>query len=605
MKNRFLAFLVALFLLFPSFAVAAPSQYVDSTSGAVTSVSGSNGAMNVNLAAGTNVAGKVGIDQTTPGTTNGVQINGYSYIADPGNSTTTQLGAGATFTGTIQSSLNANQEDAQITAYSDQPYTVVVNQYVDAGGTQLAQTTTYTRAANTGLNIGYPINAWYFQVTIQNTGASTTTKLALQTTYGPMEQPYVTTNLGNSPSAINEINGVATNPGQLPVASADQYITGAASQSTLNNNILLASASSGWLDTTGYGSVAIQINASAGISGGVVSFVGSNDGINPVPIYLTNTANNTGVTSITPAASTNYYFIGQPTYRYVKAYISTAISGGTVQAYTELRVAPLAGQALPPGTNLIGGIGIIQVAGGSTSYASDPTATYRSLGVIQQGAASNTDVASAAKTTSGNSGVISDISGQAVSALVNVTAVSGTTPVMIASLYTSSDNGTTWKDVYDTQPITATGTYDIPYIAIGGRREWVWTISGSSPSFTFSITTMRGSVSPLIAHSFYDTTWTSTQAIGGSTKSFNIEGCKSVTLTANAGTITTTAPAFEIQFSSDNVNWYVASAPVTSVASSTVAVASTTGMTAKYARVYCSTAGSAATINYVNLYGTN
>ena len=99
-------------------------------------------------------------------------------------------------------------------------------------------------------------------------------------------------------------------------------------------------------------------------------------------------------------------------------------------------------------------------------------------------------VASAARTTTGNSGdqAIGD-KGVNLSVLVDVTAVSGTGPSMTLSVEWSQDGGATFAqaDPADTfTAITAAATKAKSFTIKGSHYRLVWTISGTTPSFTFS-----------------------------------------------------------------------------------------------------------------------
>lgn len=100
-------------------------------------------------------------------------------------------------------------------------------------------------------------------------------------------------------------------------------------------------------------------------------------------------------------------------------------------------------------------------------------------------------VASAARTTSGNSGPLIIVDkGSQVSLLADVTAVSGTTPSMTLSVEWSHD-GTTFAaaDPVDTHgaAITATAQRAKVYTVKGPYYRVVWAITGTTPSFTFSV----------------------------------------------------------------------------------------------------------------------
>lgn len=101
-----------------------------------------------------------------------------------------------------------------------------------------------------------------------------------------------------------------------------------------------------------------------------------------------------------------------------------------------------------------------------------------------------TIVASAARTATGNSGPL--VMGYApnINLEVNVSAVSGTTPSMTLSLQWSND-GVNFGSVDGTpdtfQPITTATTVEKQVTAKGLYMQVVWTITGTSPSFTFLI----------------------------------------------------------------------------------------------------------------------
>jgi len=107
----------------------------------------------------------------------------------------------------------------------------------------------------------------------------------------------------------------------LSTSQTDQYITGAGSQTTLNNNVILASAGSGSTDavsggTISYQSINIQIVPAAGtVTAGAITFEGSNDNFvsAAVPLVLYDQAAPTvfPVSTYTIVASTPRYFLRQ------------------------------------------------------------------------------------------------------------------------------------------------------------------------------------------------------------------------------------------------------------------------------------------------------
>jgi hypothetical protein len=107
-----------------------------------------------------------------------------------------------------------------------------------------------------------------------------------------------------------------------------------------------------------------------------------------------------------------------------------------------------------------------------------------SAGVLEE-----TLVPSAARTTGGTAvsgesyGTIEDVKAQ-----LEVTAASGTTPNLTAFLETSADDGTNWDVVGTFAAKTAAGREVITVNNfIGDNLRVRWVITGTTPSFTFSV----------------------------------------------------------------------------------------------------------------------
>lgn len=102
-----------------------------------------------------------------------------------------------------------------------------------------------------------------------------------------------------------------------------------------------------------------------------------------------------------------------------------------------------------------------------------------------------TTVASAARTATGTSGALDAPEGFDLCLSVAVTAVSGTTPTLDLTVEWSSDGGTTWY-VADTSDaftqFTAAANRVKRFTVKGSEYRLRWTIGGTTPSFTFSVT---------------------------------------------------------------------------------------------------------------------
>jgi hypothetical protein len=288
-----------------------------------------------------------------------VQLMSLNFPASTGNNSTVQLASGASFTGAIETV--QGEQAAQVQVTCDQAYTVVVRQYIDSGGTRLSGTYTFTRSAGVPLNENITLPGNYFNVTVTNNGGSTTTTFRIDTTFGIMStMPYSLTDLGNLRGAFNEINGTAVSVNQGAADAGTQrvalnneqvrdlFITGQNGQSAAGNNVFLATAGTTSTDTVSasglvsYRSFYCQIIGSAGISSGQVTFEGSNDNTTFVALTVYDDAVITGTAlqaAITIAASTNRFFSGKTTYRYVRCRISTVFAGGTIGAVTRFSLS--------------------------------------------------------------------------------------------------------------------------------------------------------------------------------------------------------------------------------------------------------------------------
>lgn len=123
-------------------------------------------------------------------------------------------------------------------------------------------------------------------------------------------------------------------------------ITGPAAQSVLNTD-LLGGVVNGWVDVSAWASGAIQIIAGAGITAGAIIFEQTNDSSSTTGIPLE--AKELGVINANPviaavtiAASTRRSWAIAVTCRYIRVRISTAFSGGTVQAIAQMSSVPFA-----------------------------------------------------------------------------------------------------------------------------------------------------------------------------------------------------------------------------------------------------------------------
>lgn len=102
-------------------------------------------------------------------------------------------------------------------------------------------------------------------------------------------------------------------------------------------------------------------------------------------------------------------------------------------------------------------------------------------------AGQETVVASAARTTNGSGGTVTAWDRNGAVAKLDVTAVSGTTPQLTVTIQDSPD-GTAWttRDTFGVKTGVSNETRTIPS-GLDVFQRVSWTITGTTPSFTFSV----------------------------------------------------------------------------------------------------------------------
>jgi hypothetical protein len=154
----------------------------------------------------TEIASLSSIDTKFPAQVSGslpVNLSSFSFAQSTANVTTTQLGAGATWNGSIETAFN--QQGIQIMCNADQPYTITVTQYQDIAGTKPLGTSSFTRTAGIPTNETLQVNGNFVRVSVTNNGTATTTTLFVDTTYGPLSPfPTSLSNSGNFKVALTE-----------------------------------------------------------------------------------------------------------------------------------------------------------------------------------------------------------------------------------------------------------------------------------------------------------------------------------------------------------------------------------------------------------------
>lgn len=169
-------------------------------------------------------------------------------------------------------------------------------------------------------------------------------------------------------------------------------------------------------------------------------------------------------------------------------------------------------------------------------------------------ASQNTTDVTGTFTATGNSGAIDSNGFSKISAILNVTAVSGTTPTLFVDLQESVDT-TTWTSIASFTRLSATGTFEVDNVMIGKQYyRYVYTIAGTTPSFTFTIKTSlktgNGTNIRMFRYSGLVTT-----ATGNVSETFTAKGFPDVGIIIKRGSDAGGSLSIRIDASEDNVNW--------------------------------------------------
>jgi hypothetical protein len=189
----------------------------------------------------------------------------------------------------------------------------------------------------------------------------------------------------------------------LPVALAnehilDKFIQGAPHLGALNGNLLSAVdfPQDALLDCLQYRSISFQITTSGALTGGTVTFEASNSGGQTAgewvsfPVYDMATPTNVPVTSLAMAAGTSRFFVAPVSFRYFRARITVAITGGPAFAFTRLSMTPFVPFAVEANIGAWGGTLVTagaapSVTGNITQLSGTALVTEGVAGVLSVG----------------------------------------------------------------------------------------------------------------------------------------------------------------------------------------------------------------------------
>lgn len=373
----------------------------------------------------------------------------------------------------------------------------------------------------------------------------------------------------------------------LQTSLPDMYVTGQSAQTALINNILTPSAGTAAIDLINYRQGSVQV-VSSGLTG-AITFEGCNDNVNFQSLPVINQAVATApvIAGAINIAVSNTVYTFPITARYIRLRISTAVTGGTIQAFSKFSQAPWIPTTFDVHQSTAANL-LTTVSGTVTAVSQTMVATLVA------------DVTSAAIITTTTTASITPSFGVAHVINIPVTVISGSSPTMDVEVQESMDSGTNWVPVYDFPRITTTGSYNSPSLMFRGNRiRYVQTIGGSSPSFTRAINRLQSNqqmMAPILQ--IIDRTVTLT-SLGSVTATLTVNNnSKNIMLAVNIGA-TTIAPILQLQCSEDlGATWYSVGSPLTASASNTVTT-TIANVNCELARAQVATAGTVTTAGYV------
>lgn len=397
------------------------------------------------------------------------RLDSFNYPISTGNSSTTQLAAGASFNGTIEAP--QDQPSISILMTSDQPMTVRVRQFIDLAGSFAVPDVVLFVPAGVGLARSLPINGNFVQVIATNTGGSTTTTFNLNVAYGML--------------------GDADSSGAQPVTELPLILTGAAAQTAVVNNILEPTSGAAGTNVSSYRAASVQVVSTG--TGGTFIFEQSNDGTNWVALPVFNAALVTGVpiTAAITATASQIIYTFPVRCAFLRLRIATTITGGSIRAFTRLSTEPWTAAAQLVASN---------TAGNMLVTASGTVTANIGTGSLAAGTNAIGDVGVAYRATTANAGTVTNLNCPATPAVQTIKGSAG----RLIGLYLVNTNATIrYLKIYNIVSPTlasSTATLRIPlpqnqpvYVAFEGGMAFGTAITCAITS-TASMTDSTGAV---------------------------------------------------------------------------------------------------------------
>jgi len=160
---------------------------------------------------------------------------------------------------------------------------------------------------------------------------------------------------------------------RFPVTLSNSIVIGQAGQTAVVNNILEPTAGANATDVLPQSSFSIQV-VSTGTAGTYI-FEGSNDNVNfvAIPVFNLSTIIPVPINTAITATASNIVYVGSCKFRYLRLRIVTAITGGSIQAFSNYSEHPLSLTQQPIGNgtaaNLVANVSSVTTSGTPTAPA--------------------------------------------------------------------------------------------------------------------------------------------------------------------------------------------------------------------------------------------
>lgn len=214
------------------------------------------------------------------------------------------------------------------------------------------------------------------------------------------------------------------------------------------------------------------------------------------------------------------------------------------------------------------------------------------------------DIASAARTTSSDTGGLDSNGMGMISFSVLITATSGTNQTMQISLDVSEDNSN-WSEIYKTVRFTATGVNRFQRVSLSAKYYRIrWTLTGTSPSFTFSVTSTLKAYSTkrnVVVSNYSDLDLTNLNNVSST---FQAADASNISIMTIRGADGGNNGQFQVQASNDSINWVSISGNITQAVSVTILTAFS-NQAFRYYRLFVTAKTSAGTRVVDIHWGTN